>query len=90
MFHQTVRFNKLTSYIPKTYRYKGLAFPLHEASLESISNEIELGGKITANPLYAFFGGKLLTSTQIRERVNIMVKNGDHRHTPAPATPAMA
>jgi len=69
--------------VPQTYRYKGLAFPLHQASLTSISNEIELGGKITTKPMYAFFGRKLLNQAQIRDRVDTMIKNGDHRHTVA-------
>lgn len=80
MFHESAKFHKLTDSIPKTYRYKGLQFPLHEASLISISNEVENGGRVTTIPLYAFFGQVILNPAQIRERVDSMIKSGLHAH----------
>ncbi len=81
MFHKSMTFKKLAGDITKTYSYKGLHFPLHEQSLIAIGNEIEAGGKVTTQPLYAFYGRLLLNKTQIRERVDLMVKNGLHTHT---------
>lgn len=83
MFHKSATFFKLTAEIPKTYSYKGLKFPLHEQSLITIGNEVVNGGKVSAKPLYAFFGRVLLNTTQIRERVDIMIKKGQHAHRAA-------
>lgn len=62
--------------VPAVYRYKGLAFPLHEGSLNMIRQEVELLGRITTKPMYAFFGKQLLTTAQIRERVGLMIEKG--------------
>ena len=59
---------------PKAFLYKGLVFPLYAGKDAEIKSQ-QNGNKT----IFAFFGKRAMTESQIRYHVGLMIESGEYR-----------